>query len=232
MENDHFIVNLISNASMDVFPDNKLSAFCTSYNNNHIELEGEWEVALTEIAFPIHIKNVVEGKFKYYDINPVKLVEYDLSIPSRLYLSTLDVLKAINTAIKYSGVTDTDNVLTVSIEKITNRAVIRIVKEAQKIEFVSKDLQTILGFTGKVYEFDPSVGKRILAEYPHDINRIHTMFVYMDIIGHPFVGDRIVKLLRAVSLVSKCKNGETNVHQSQIVRTFTPLEYRPVTTNT
>ena len=48
---DNFIVTLSSNASSDVYPTNTLASFRT-YLPTTIELDGKWEVGLTEITYP------------------------------------------------------------------------------------------------------------------------------------------------------------------------------------
>jgi len=49
---------------MDYYPEN--TGFTTKLPDN-IDLDGEWEVGLSEISVPSHVHNVIEG-FCYYDI--------------------------------------------------------------------------------------------------------------------------------------------------------------------
>lgn len=49
---DNFTIDLVSNGSMDVFPKNALSKF-ENQIDPALELDGDWEVALTEIYFPL-----------------------------------------------------------------------------------------------------------------------------------------------------------------------------------
>src|SRR5437764_2143538 len=51
---EQFYIDLVSNASMDIFPKNSLSKF-TNKLESHIELKGDWEVALKEIFYPTDI---------------------------------------------------------------------------------------------------------------------------------------------------------------------------------
>ncbi len=66
---DGFIVNLVSNASMNLYPDNKLSSFTTMLPGGGIHLPqpvteaGYWEVALLDINFPSRFKNITEGLY-------------------------------------------------------------------------------------------------------------------------------------------------------------------------
>jgi len=51
---------LPSNSSMDCYPDNSVARFTTKLNGV-IELEGDWEVGLTEISFPFNVENALDG---------------------------------------------------------------------------------------------------------------------------------------------------------------------------
>jgi len=51
---------------MDYYPENTVARFTTKLNNL-IELEGDWEVGLTEISIPSEVENVVQGHC-YYNI--------------------------------------------------------------------------------------------------------------------------------------------------------------------
>ena len=46
---DSFTIELVSNASGALFPDNTPSS-CTNFLTEQVSLEGQWEVAISEIA--------------------------------------------------------------------------------------------------------------------------------------------------------------------------------------
>ena len=48
---DSFTKELVSNASGELFPDNTLSSF-TNFLPEQVNLEGQWEVAISEIFHP------------------------------------------------------------------------------------------------------------------------------------------------------------------------------------
>ena len=54
-----FYLTLPSNSSMDYYPQNTVAQYTTKLNST-IELDGDWEVGLTEISFPFSIENVVD----------------------------------------------------------------------------------------------------------------------------------------------------------------------------
>ena len=61
-----FTVELVSNASFDCYPNNILSCF-TNFLSEQINLDGEREVAITELSYPSLYPNITEGKFFYLD---------------------------------------------------------------------------------------------------------------------------------------------------------------------
>ena len=61
-----FTVELASNASFDCYPNNNLGSF-TNFLPEQIILDGEREVAITELPYPSLHKNTKDGKFFYLD---------------------------------------------------------------------------------------------------------------------------------------------------------------------
>ena len=63
---DSFTIELFSNASSQLFPNNTLSSF-TNLLPEQVNLDGQWEVAISESSYPSMYQNVTEGKFMFYD---------------------------------------------------------------------------------------------------------------------------------------------------------------------
>ena len=61
-----FRIELASNASAQLFPDNTLSCF-TNFSPEQLNVDGQWEVAISEISYPSRYQNVTEGKFMFFD---------------------------------------------------------------------------------------------------------------------------------------------------------------------
>ena len=57
-------VELVSNASAHLFPDNTVSSL-KNFLPEQLNLEGRWEVAFSELSFPSMYHNVAEGKFSF-----------------------------------------------------------------------------------------------------------------------------------------------------------------------
>ena len=57
---ESFTIELISNASAHLFPDNTLSSF-TNFLPEQLNLEGQWEVGISEIPYASMYQNVRGG---------------------------------------------------------------------------------------------------------------------------------------------------------------------------
>ena len=62
---NEFTIDLLSNASMDVFNENTMASFRNQLSQP-IHLQGEWQVALTSLSFPSNINNVNSGEIVVY----------------------------------------------------------------------------------------------------------------------------------------------------------------------
>ena len=65
-------MELVSNASGELFPDNTLSSF-TNFLPEQIKFEGQWEVAISEISYPSMYQNITEGYFKFFEEKTFKI---------------------------------------------------------------------------------------------------------------------------------------------------------------
>ena len=63
---ESFTIELLSNASAQLFPDNTLSSF-TIFLPEQLKLDGQWEVAISETSYPSMYQNVAEGNFMFFD---------------------------------------------------------------------------------------------------------------------------------------------------------------------
>ena len=71
---DSFTIELVFNASSQLFPTNTLSSF-TIFLPEQVNLDGQWEVAISVISYPSMYQNVTEGKFMFYDEKLSKTTE-------------------------------------------------------------------------------------------------------------------------------------------------------------
>ena len=63
---DSFTIELVSNASGELFPDNTLSS-STNFLPEQLNLKGQWQVAISGIFYPSMYQNITKGYFKFFD---------------------------------------------------------------------------------------------------------------------------------------------------------------------
>lgn len=78
MKNNDFYLTLMSNSSLNYYPENKTSTF-TVHLPQKIQLLGEWSVALAELHYPYNFFNVTDGENNIYisnstPTNPMKKI--------------------------------------------------------------------------------------------------------------------------------------------------------------
>ena len=92
---ESFTIELVSNASAQLLPDNTLSSF-TNFLPEQLNLEGQWEVAISEISYPSMYQNVTEGKLMFFDKRLSKTSEFYYLEPG-LYPSITDIVDSRKT---------------------------------------------------------------------------------------------------------------------------------------
>ena len=216
---DEFELYLVSNGSMDLFPDNSLAAF-TNHLAEPIHLEGNWGVALTDITFPAMMKNVSKTSFYSTELRSepdnegVIRHSYVLKTPTMTleagFYENVDQLLA---KIK--------NLLGMSLVWTVNQAGILTfsMENGNGITFHDRTIPDILGFKAKKVKEGWYVGHQQLFEFmPHtDSERTdsfeitgdyavdllggrHLIFVYLSIIEYQLVGDSKSPLLKIIPI--------------------------------
>ena len=89
-----FAIELDSNASAELFPDNTLSS-STNFLPEQLNLEGQSGVAISEISYPSMYQNIREGKFKLFDEKRLKSTP-TYNLEHGLYTSITDIVEAMN----------------------------------------------------------------------------------------------------------------------------------------
>ena len=139
---DSFTIELVSNASGEMFPDNTLSSF-TNFLAEQVYLEGQWEVAISQISYPSMYQKITEGKFKFFDKKLSKSTSTS-SIEPGLYTSITDVVEAMNTLIQERN-NHNETCITVKVSRRTKKVVIMLANDNSGLAFCSTDLGHIFG---------------------------------------------------------------------------------------
>ena len=177
---DTFTIELVSNASGELFPDNTFSSF-TNFLPEQLNLEGQGEVAISEISYPSMYQNITEGKFKFSDEKLSKsTTTYNLE--PGLYTSITGIVEAMNKLIQKKN-NHNENCIIVKVSRRTQKVVVMLANDTSGVAFCSTDLGHI---------FRKNVGNEfgvlIIGKGPHepefacDIVRVHSLMIYNDLV--------------------------------------------------
>ena len=227
---DSFTKELVSNASGEMFPDNTLSSF-TNFLPEQVNLEGQWEVAISDISYPLMYQNITEGKFKFFDENFSKSTS-TYNLEPGLYTSVTDIVEAMNRLIQERN-NHNETCITVKVSRKTQKVVILIANDTSGLAFCSTDLGHIFG-----NNVGNDFGVLMIGKGPHepefayDIVRIHSLMIYSDLVEYSIVGDTTAPLLRCFPFISKLKGGDIiTTGQYMNYQTFSNLQFRPLLKN-
>ena len=133
---------MVSNASGELFPDNTLSSF-TNFLPEQVNLEGQWEVAISEISYSSMYQNITEGKFKFFDEKLSKSTS-TYNPESGLYTSITDIVEAMNTLIQERN-NHHETCIAVKVSRKTQKVVILLENDTSGLAFCSTDLGHVFG---------------------------------------------------------------------------------------
>ena len=228
-----FTVELVSNASFDCYLNNTLSSF-TDFLPEQINLEGEWEVAITELSYPSLYQNITDGKFFSLDAATPDTKPSDYyTIDAGLYPSISDIVNEMNKQIqereKYEKTP-----IKLKVNRITQRISLSLPNENSLLVIFSTDLCHVFGCGEAVYGmgvFMSGAGPHF-PKFPYDIVRIHTLMIYSDIVEYNVVGDTKAALLRCIPFISKIKNGDIiSTGQYMNYQNFPNLQFKKILKN-
>ena len=134
---ESFAIELVSNASAQLFPANRLSSF-SNFLPEQLNLEGQWEVAISEISYPSRYQNVTEGKFMFFDKKLSKLSKLYYLEPG-LYPSVRDIVETMNTLIQERH-NHSENCIKVNVSRRTQEVDIYLASEGSGVALLRTDL--------------------------------------------------------------------------------------------
>ena len=227
---ESFTIELVSNASAQLFPDNTLSSF-TNFLPEQLNLDGQWEVAISEISYPSMYENVTEGTFLFFDEKLSKSSEFYHLEPG-LYPSITDIVEAMNILIQGRN-NHSENCIKFKVSRRTQKVEIYLAMERSGLAFFSTDLgQTFGSNVGNEFGVMLRGKGNHKPEFAYDIVRIHSLMLYTDLIEYNTVDDTKAPLLRSFPFISKLKSGDiitTGVYMNY--QTFSNLQFRPLLKN-
>lgn len=215
---NEFTVDVISNASMDIFPKNKIGYF-TNRLRDSLNLEGDWFVGIREIFYPLAHKVLKHRTtfwfpscatkkyvlFDFFENDTIESLISELNETLAQAYSDLGLHKPWSETVRppvLKMINDEKKKSKVSIEGGVMPDSSTFVYPA----FADEILLNMLGFDHHNYMMavtdessdNPSV--RIAQHKPDTSTKSHLMFIYTDIIKDHYVGDSKTRLLRVVPL--------------------------------
>ena len=173
-------IQLVSNASAQLLQENTLSS-STNFLPEQLNLDGQWEVAISEISYPSMYQKVTEEKVMFFDKKLSKSSEFNYLEPG-LYPSITDIVEAMNTLIQERN-NHSENCITVKMSRRTQKVEIYLAKERSGLAFFSADLGHTFG-SNVANEFGVILSKEgpPKSEFAYDIVRIHSLVIYTNLI--------------------------------------------------
>ena len=189
---------------MKVFKDNTAAKYTTRLPGP-IDLDGDWEIALTEIIYP--------SKFDLASGEACKIEVYDDGVFVRQYNLEKQKYATAAPLVRDLNIINNRTYYLLTYDETAKRATLKVFAAGVTLNF-SDTLAHALGFNNKFFDGPNTyVGERITDEPC-------TMYVYCDLIEHVNVGSVRVPLLRTFGME---KSTNEVVH-----RTFQNLVYVPL----
>ena len=227
---ESFTIEFVSNASAQLFPGKTLSSF-TNFSPEQLNLECQWEVAISEKTYPSRYQKVTERKIMFFDKKLSKSSELYYLEPG-FYTSITDIVEAMNTFIQQRH-NHRENCITVKVSRRMQKVEIYLAHERAGLALFSTDLGHICG-SNVGNEFGVMLrGKGPhKPEFAYDIVRIHSLLLNTDLIEFNNVRDAKAPLLRCFLFISKLKAGDIIfTGQYMNYQTFGKLQFRPLLKN-
>ena len=133
---ESFTIELVSNASGELFPNDTLSSFPNF-------LQEQWEVAISEVSYPSMYQNITEGKFKFFDKKHSKSTTTYILEPG-LYTSITDFVEAMNMLIQERK-NHNKTCRTIKVSRRTQKIVTMLANDTSGLTFCTTDLGHIFG---------------------------------------------------------------------------------------
>lgn len=200
-----FYVTLPSNASMTVYPNNTVTEYATKLPHA-LQLDGQWEVGLTEMTYPLTWYNVekddcsIELEFSTTEHPHGAILKYP--VPEGRYVSARELVEEIRRVVhkhlaklidfRNTSLKPADYFNVVFNDK-TQKATI-VAPDCKVV--MSPKLADLLGFESCVLNQEKSEGVSAV-----DLNRgYNNLFVYCNVVVDGIVGDVRAPLLRTINV--------------------------------
>ena len=197
----------------------------TNFLPKQVNLEGQWEVTVSEISYPSMYQNVREGNFLFHDSELSKTKDYYYPEPG-LYHFITDIAEAMNSNTQNRNNYNT-TCIGVKVDRRTQKIAFSPVKDESSLVIFSIDLAHIFGGDDRNDRGILMLGKGAHTPLFAYIVRIHLLMIYTDIVECNIVGDTKAPLLRCFLFISKVNSADviTTGHYMNY-QTFSKIQFR------
>ena len=198
---DQFTINFSSNAYLNAYKSNTLASFKTILSSP-LELEGSWEVGVTEMTYPRQTYNIRDSCFDFFHHGKKSWVE-ECEIGKGIYHSVDDLLEELIRAIhRKRCVWNKEKLHRYISWKVDEQGKLELNNSfTTKFANVSPDLFHFLGSQQEPspWQLPPSIHDSP-GDFPVDIHHWHQVYVYGDFIEQQVVGNSRAPLLNSFLL--------------------------------
>ena len=228
-------ITLPSDASLDLFPDNTISAFTVKLPSELVVDRTRDVIGLTSIEWPHTFRNASFGNLKIYMSPSNAPREKKMAVPFKLapgyYATPRDLVNEINRAMRYVHFTGYDDVLNGK-----QHCEFRYDERAETVTFeesvdspatfklkMNWKLYAKLGYALRRVE-DPVVRSGQRAAHVVDMNAgFNTLYVYCDLVENSrIVGSTLTTVLRVLPIDGE--HGENRYYEPRHIE-YLPLRY-------
>ena len=210
MSGTHFYLTLPSNASLDVFPDNKTTSYRVKLPQS-IDLEGNWEVGLYSVSYPNTWYTLQKGSDTHIFYADKSGVFQQAITDYGYYQSMQDLVKAVNKALARNV---NDNIK-LTYNALNGKVTVQL-KNGYQLGLIGR-MSIILGFGNNDLKI---ITKTTVSPYVTDLTVVSTIYVYCDIVEPQVVGDTSAQLLKSIPV--------EGTFGDIITKTFTNIQYVPI----
>ena len=227
---DSFTIELVSNASEELFPDKTLSFFA-NFLSEQVNVQGQWELTISDLSYPSVYQNKTMGKINFFE-EKLSKAKTTYNLEPGIYTSITDVVEAMNTLIQEKN-NHNKTCKTVRVSRRTQKVVIMLANDDSAVAFCSTDLGHIFG-----NNLGNKFGVLIMEKGPHEpefaynIVHIQSLMIYSDLVEYNNLQYKS-SLATMLSLYLKAKGeggGGDIITTGQYMnyQTFSTLQFRPV----
>lgn len=208
-----FYLTLPSNSSMDTYPNNTLTSYRVKLHSA-VNLDGPWEVGLTEIQYPHTWFNISNDEAYFNFKEDEESPNFKVMLKNGFY-ATPKILVEYLEGVKSMLPRPVWDKVTFTLDDITQTVTVRVKGQA-RID-LSPLLARVLGFA------DQQVFHRGIytaSEVVDVAKGFYSLYIYGSVVAPTMVGDTVAPLLRIVPIEGSA--GQT------ITKIYNKIQYIPV----